>query len=215
VFVLVAGPGVGLGSAPTAWDAASADGRFLSTPSLALSAALVAMGWYAFRLRARNARLSASLESLTRQLEAARVSIGGPAGLPIGTGAPPFELPRLEGDQASLDTLKAAGLPVLLVFSDAYCSACAALWPDIARWQQEYSRTLTIAVVCSGPPQVIEMKLLGIAVANVLLAGEIRLTESYALSLTPSAVIVGADGRIASEGVVGVPAIRSLVAPRA
>jgi hypothetical protein len=67
-------------------------------------------------------------------------------------------------------------------------------------------------VVCGGPSQLVEMKLLGIAVTNVLLAGDAKLIDSYSLSLTPSAVIVGADGRIDSEGAVGVPAIRSLVA---
>jgi len=215
LLIVVAGPGARLGAVATEWGAASADERFLSVTSLALLVALMTMNWYAAQLRSANVRLSAGLESLERQLETARApSAGGSVGLPRGTLAPPFDLPRLEGDRASLDTLKEVGLPLLLIFSDAHCSACAQLWPDISRWEQQCAGTLTVAVICGGPPPLVEMKLVGTSVTNVLLAGEAKLTDLYSLSLIPSAVIVGSDGRIDSEGAVGIPAIRSLVAQR-
>ena len=210
-----AGPGANLSGMAAQWGATPAEERFLSLSAVVLLAALVALDRYASRLRVSNAALASRVETLERRLgSASPTSIGGPAGLPRGTVAPPFDLPLLEGDRASLDTLRKAGQPVLLVFLDAYCAACAQLWPDIERWQQQYAGVLTVAVICGGPPQAVEMKLIGTAVTNVLLRSDSAVPEMYSQSLTPSAVMVSPDGRIDSEAVAGVPAIRDLVAQR-
>jgi len=51
-------------------------------------------------------------------------------GLPIGTEAPGFGLPALDGAAVTLGALRERGRPVLLVFSDAHCGPCTALAPD-------------------------------------------------------------------------------------
>jgi len=216
-ILLIEGPGAGLDSPGAAWRLASGDERFLVLVALVLLVALVATTLQVGHLRRHNARLTARADNLERQLRPTGIgaSSRGGLGLPVGAEAPSFVLPRLEGDRASLDALRAAGLPVLLVFSSAYCPACAHLWPDIERWQQEYASVLTVAAICGGPSQMIEMKLLGLEVRNVLLQSDAAVSDLYNLSTTPSALVVGADGSIDSEVAEGVPAIRALADARA
>jgi uncharacterized membrane protein YphA (DoxX/SURF4 family) len=180
-----------------------------------LAALLVAAAWNAGRLRAENRTLTMRIASLDAQLRAQAAAAaaqpsGDAGGLAVGTPAPPFELPMLEGDRASLTSLVAAGRPVALIFVSAHCPVCHELWPDIERWQTQPS-ALTVAVVGSGSDQTLELKLMGHSVTTVLLEGDTRLADAYALTLKPSAVIVGVDGRIASRSVAGVGAVRALV----
>jgi hypothetical protein len=220
-LILVQGSGTPLASVVSAWRVASDDEHFLLTLVLALLVAIVAASRQVGELRRESARLTARVERLQEEVRLAAVrssavsasAVGG-LGLPLGAEAPSFELPRLEGDRASLASLREAGLPVLLIFSSAHCPACAHLWPDIARWQKAHAGLLTIAAICGGPSQVIEMKLIGLEVQNVLLQADTAVSDAYNLSLTPSAVVVGADGRIESPVAEGVPAIRALVETR-
>ena len=73
---------------------------------------------------------------------------------------------------------------------------------------------LTIAVVGTGSAQVLETKLMGTDVQDVLLADDSQLLEAYRVPGIPSAVVVGADGKIDSEAVMGPAAIRKLVQAR-
>ena len=215
LLVVGAGPGSSVGATVAQWAAASADVRFLALTALALLTLLVVMDSYASQLRAQSTGFSTRVDTLQQQLRTSSQSVNHEAGgLPDGTPAPPFDLPRLEGDRASLESLTQAGLPVLLIFSSAYCPSCAQLWPDIARWQRTHGGDLTIGVICTGPPHAVEMKLIGTAVANVLLADPVKVAESYQLSLTPSAVMVRPDGRIDGTAVAGVPAIRAMLSQR-
>jgi len=203
LFIVVAGPGTSLSGVPSWWIAASDDERFLAMTSLVLLIALVAINSYAGRLRSANANLLSRIPPLEE-----------PVGLPIGTPAPAFDLPQQDAGRGSLESLRKGGVPILLIFSDSLCSACAQLWPDISRWQQEQTKKLTVAAVCTGPAQYLETKLMFVSVTNVLLEEETRVRDAYAMTKIPSAVIVSPDGRIDSGGVVGVPAIRDLVAQR-
>ena len=188
--------------------------QLLVPAALVLLGALAVLTWYAGQLRASHVRLAARVTDLEERLRSQPAAQEASSGLPQGTPAPAFQLPRLEGDRASLADLLKGGHPLLLIFSDALCPACGQLWPDVARWQQQHADRLAVAAVCSGAPQLIELKLMGAAVANVLLGGEAKIAETYQISTMPSAVIVDVDGRIDSESVAGVAAIRDLVARR-
>lgn len=218
LLIVVSGAGLGLSvdAAGERWQAASFDERVLLVLAVALLAALVATERGAQTLRAENAALAArsagpTLPSRGRRdpaLAVADASRAASEALPRGTPAPAFALPLLEGDQASLDTLTRPGLPLLLLFSDAQCPACMQLWPDVERWQRDYAAALTVAAICGGPSQLIEMKLMGFEVKNVLLRGEGSVSEAYPLQSTPAAVVVDAASRIDSEVAVGAPAIQ-------
>jgi uncharacterized membrane protein YphA (DoxX/SURF4 family)/thiol-disulfide isomerase/thioredoxin len=87
------------------------------------------------------------------------------------------------------EALAAAGLPLMVVFTAGDCRPCKALLPEIARWQHDYREVARIAVISED--EAVE--------------------EAYRIDATPSAVLVGADGRIASPVAPGADAIRRLM----
>ncbi len=73
-----------------------------------------------------------------------------PAGLPVGTAAPEFEVAGADGRPMTLAGLLAAGRPLLLVFSDPECGPCQSLLPDLATWQAEHAGRFTAALISRG-----------------------------------------------------------------
>jgi hypothetical protein len=205
---------VGLASVPAAWASAPPEVRQVSVVAWTLLLLLAALSVHAGRLGAAAAALTSRVDALEGQLRLAASAMEhhseGPA---PGSPAPGFDLPRLEGDRISLDALRQRGLPVLLIFSDVHCPACTELWSDIGRWQRAHAGTWTIAVICSGPSPLVEMKVFGRGVTNVLVSEQEKVNEAYRLPRTPAAVIVDRDGRI-QTAVTGAPAIRRVVAER-
>lgn len=57
--------------------------------------------------------------------------------LRVGMAAPNSTLPNLRGTRHSLDDLLAAGSLAVLLFVDARCSSCAALFPRTGRWPHD------------------------------------------------------------------------------
>src|SRR6185437_13287572 len=74
----------------------------------------------------------------------------GPPGLAIGAEAPELALPDLDGDLVTLSGLCDEGLPVLVLFSHPGCGPCAALLPEVGRWQRQHADELVVALVSSG-----------------------------------------------------------------
>jgi hypothetical protein len=199
------------GAASAAWAAMPLDLRALALGSIALLFALALVDVHASRLRTAHARLQARLAALEHETRSSPAEpLAGAAGLAVGTSAPTFDLPKLEGDRASLAGLVGRGRPVALIFLSAHCPSCHELWPDIERWQASPGAP-EVAAVCGGSAQTFELKLMGYNVTNVLLEGDTRTAEAYAVTLRPSAVIVGTDGTIVSPSAVGTTAIRALL----
>src|SRR5260221_3225850 len=63
-------------------------------------------------------------------------------GLPVGTPAPAFALSTLTGETVTLESLRALGKPVVLIFSDPGCGPWPALLPKIGHWEREPRSTL-------------------------------------------------------------------------
>ena len=207
----------GQGASLVGWrdDASTMDQVLLGLALLAL--ALVAgLGWLLFQLLQQNGRLLVRIEAL----EGAAAN-GGPAasggsrpaaGLPVGTAAPAFSLPRLDGEAVTLDALRAEGKPVLLVFTDPGCGPCSALLPEIGRWQQEHAQALTLALVSRGTQEANAAKAGEHGIGRVLLQKDREISEAYQSVPTPSAVLVRPDGTIGEPAALGAEAIRALVA---
>jgi thiol-disulfide isomerase/thioredoxin len=132
-------------------------------------------------------------------------------GLPLGTAAPDFELPSLGGARVTLAGLLERGRAVVLVFTDPGCGPCVALAPQVARWQRRHSDELTIAVVerldGSNGDEADEH-----GRRDLLLQRDREVADAYRAAGTPSAVLVSAEGRIASGVAGGGPAIEGLLA---
>ena len=139
----------------------------------------------------------------------ARVAYG--IGLPVGTPAPMFELPRLTGEKRSLQSLLGQGRDVMLVFSRPGCKACDAIPSSLVKWARELEQSPNIVLITKGKPEEIRPKLRDFGTAQVLLQRESEVAELYDCISTPSAVLIGADGVIRSELATGGPAIRQLL----
>src|SRR5579859_4216202 len=103
--------------------------------------------WLLWHLLLQQGRLLLRLESFeARVAEAGRpppprvVAAATSTGLTPGTRAPDFRLIDQQDQPVTLSALLRRGKPVVLLFADPGCEPCAALFPDIGRWQHDYQR---------------------------------------------------------------------------
>jgi peroxiredoxin len=135
-----------------------------------------------------------------------------PAGLPIGSEAPEFQLPDLDGDLVTLAALRERHLHVLLLFSDPACGPCSALLPEVGRWQHQWVEQLTLAVVSNASLEQNRASAAEHDLTLVLSQEKHEVALAYGALGTPMAVLVDADGRIAGAVAGGEAAIAELVA---
>jgi methylamine dehydrogenase accessory protein MauD len=178
----------------------TANAGFSAAAWLALGVALLALGlgatqvWLVLNLLPQQGRILARLE----EVEAA-LGVGPGTGLRVGRQAPEFELPGLTGERVNLAALRSSGQPTLLFFTNPDCAPCDAVLPDIARWQREHADRVSIAVISHGSIEVNRGKAEQHGLRTVLLQKDREVKEAYQVEGTPAAVLVGADGRIASR----------------
>ena len=164
-----------------------------------------------YQLLAQNGRMMLRIEALEAKLGGAAAEPSSPpAGVPVGTDAPAFSLSGLDGIPVTLDTLRELGKPLLLFFTEAGCSGCDAVLPDVARWQREHRDRLLIVPIGRGDAQVNQAKSIAHGLENVLLQENREVAEAYKVQATPSAVLIK-DGAIASALAAGADEIRALV----
>jgi methylamine dehydrogenase accessory protein MauD len=185
---------------------------------LALLAVLVAQWWLLLNLLRQNGQLLMRVEALELGLGngGAATSHNGvadqqPAGLPIGETAPEFELPGLHGEKLTLESLRAAQKPVMLLFTDPDCGPCTAMLPEIRRWQKEHAEELTISLVSRGTVEENRAKSTEHGLRGVLLQDDWEVSEAFGVGSTPSAVLVRSDGTIGSPVLEGADAISALL----
>ena len=194
------------GPSAVAW-AVDAPGVALLVTSYALSAGL-AVGLVA--LLRQNGRLLLRVEALEARL--GLPDSPAPGELPIGAVAPTFRLPALDGDEASLGSLLGTGRPALLVFSDPACGPCRALLPEVARWQRDHAAHWTTVLVSRGDTETNAREARAHGLRHVLRQEDREVAEAFGCAGTPGAVLVGADGRIASPLLRGAEDVRAWVA---
>jgi len=133
------------------------------------------------------------------------------AGLPVGSPAPSFTLPTLEGTTVTLADLRLSGNPVALFFVHPGCGPCIALLPEIAAWQRDLSQRLTVAIISELGVAENLRSLGGLRLQNVLIQEHRAISDSYQSSATPAALIIKSDGAIGSGIAAGAVAIRELI----
>jgi peroxiredoxin len=180
---------------------------------------LFAQAWFLMQLLQQQGRIILRFEALEAKLEAGAPRTVLPFrsspqllnGLPIGSPAPTFSLLGLYGETLTLAALLGAGKPVLLVFVDPDCRPCTTLLPQLAQWQRRLANALVIALVGRGSQEVNRAKASGHGLVQVLLQIDNEVAEAYQVNGTPSAVLLGSNGAIASPVAEGAEAIRALV----
>ena len=134
-----------------------------------------------------------------------------PTGLPLNSIAPPFELTAYHGGRRSLSQLIANGKPLLLIFTSPTCGPCVWLFQEINDWQQAHSDQLTIGVISKGTIKENFVNVARNSLGEVLLQKEREVAEQYHARVTPTAVVVNTNGRIASPLAAGAEQIRDLL----
>ena len=185
LFIVVDGPGESL----SAWIS---DRSAAELVAVGLGLAAVVFAGIAVQLWRTNKRLGKELERANKALNAF------PPGLPVGAPAPDFELPTVDGRTVALEALLAENKPIALVFVGAHCDACHIMLPDLARWQATLPDRMTIVIVGSGDKAHFEEMAESYRLSNVLVQDEAEVFHDYRAMATPSVVIIGPDGKIAS-----------------
>lgn len=173
-------------------------------------------GWVVFGLLRQQGRLMLRIDNLELRIEAAGIGPAVPAaptsmGLALGQPAPGFTLPQLKGGQLSLDTLRAAGKPLVLVFSDPQCGPCTALLPQLSAWQRQHGHDLTLVLVSRGTVDDNRAKLGNLQMNSVVLQADREVAHAYLAHVTPSAVRIDRDGTVGSALALGELDIAALV----
>jgi peroxiredoxin/uncharacterized membrane protein YphA (DoxX/SURF4 family) len=210
----------GLGVASEAsWAVERVPGQLVGLiAGVAVLGVMAAQWWFLVHLLTQIGRLLVRLESLEARLDAggeepSQYGAQGAIGLPVGTKAPGFSLPGLYGETITLETLRTAGRPVVLFFTDPNCGPCTALLPEIRRWQRDYAEKLTISLISRGTVEENRAKSLEQGLRGVLLQNDWEVAKSYQAPGTPSAVMIMPDGTIGSPVTSGgVESLQDLVA---
>jgi peroxiredoxin len=166
------------------------------------AAAAIFLASVAARLWRDNRELRDQIVQLNDELAAF------PAGLPVGAKAPDFSLASVHGGAVTLDALLARGTPVALMFVSPGCGPCGALFTELGRWQSTFADRLTVAAVSTGS------RAENIAVADgadILLQEDDEVMRAYRVWGSPAAVVVNADGTIASAPASGSFTIEALI----
>jgi peroxiredoxin len=129
-----------------------------------------------------------------------------PASQKVGEEAPEVKLPDLEGNSVELADFR--GEETLILFWNPGCGFCQQMLPELKQWESEAPESAPrIVVVSAGTEEANkEMEL----TSPVLLDQSFATGRAFGASGTPSAVLVDAEGKVASEIAVGAPGVLEL-----
>jgi peroxiredoxin len=127
--------------------------------------------------------------------------------LKIGEPAPDFGLPDLAGKAIKLSDFR--GSPTLVLFWRPSCGFCARMLPDLKAWEANRSNGAPKLLVVS-TDSVEDNKAMGLRSPVVLEKGGMSVGSKFGAAGTPMAVLVDAQGKIASELAGGAPAVLAL-----
>ncbi|WP_068030062.1 MauE/DoxX family redox-associated membrane protein [Nocardia mexicana] len=153
------------------------------------------------------------VRALRRRVDEQALSTLGAEGLPVGAVAPEFELLDAAGERIGLAQLLIGGRQLLLVFVHPGCELCAALARELPRWHARTADLLTIVVVGNGDigDHVRWGREQGLGEIPALVQQGNEAALRYRVRGTPSAVLIGREGRVAAPVARGAMAVRELI----
>ena len=186
---------------------------------------LVAIGyWLGWQLLHQNGRILLQLEALEQPLAewelASEPSGNGRShslarsrlnrdGLKVGTPAPPFRLPRVDGGELTLEEFRER--PVLLVFSDPECGPCDRLAPRLEEFHRE-NPELALVMISRGEPKANRAKIKEHGLTfPVVLQKQWEISLVYGMFATPLAYLIDERGVIVNDVAVGAEPILALL----
>ena len=129
-----------------------------------------------------------------------------PAAQQIGEPAPELKLPDLQGRTVELKDFR--GQETLVLFWNPGCGFCQQMLPEIKQWEENRPEGApNLLFVSAGTEEANrDMKLS----SKVVLDQQFAAGRSFGASGTPSAVLVDAEGKVASGVAVGAPGVLEL-----
>src|SRR5215218_5435250 len=124
----------------------------------------------------------------------------------VGEEAPEVKLPDLEGNTVELADFR--GEETLVLFWNPGCGFCQQMLPDLKEWEMQAPKDAPRLVVVSAGSEEANREM-GLT-SPVLLDQQFAVGRAFRASGTPSAVLVDAEGKVASEVAVGAPAVMEL-----
>jgi peroxiredoxin len=180
--------------------------------------ALLVGSWIGWQLLRQNGRLLLRLDEIEKRLEDMEFGAPDPSGLAVGSVAPAFELPNLEGKQTALADFQ--GQSVLVIFFNPACGYCLELAPRLASIHRPAPRggekAFTVLLISTGDSET-NGKLFkeNQLTYPVLLQKEMEVAIAYKADGTPSGYLISPEGMIASGLAIGADALLGLAAGKA
>jgi peroxiredoxin len=156
------------------------------------------------------ATLNGTLPTIASNGQAAAAAPRPPAGLKIGEPAPDFSLPDLAGKAVKLSDFR--GSKTLVLFWRPSCGFCERMLPDLKAWERNASNGAPKLLVVSTDSEA-DNKAMGLRSTVVLDKSGMSVGSKFGAGGTPMAVLIDAEGKIASELGAGAPAVLELAQP--
>ena len=118
-----------------------------------------------------------------------------------------MRLADLEGNEVSLQE-DFRGEETLMLFWNPGCGFCQQMLPDLKQWETNAPEDAPRLVVVSAGSEEAN-KEMGLT-SPVVLDQQFAVGRAFGAGGTPSAVLVDAEGKVASEVAVGAPAVMEL-----
>jgi peroxiredoxin/membrane associated rhomboid family serine protease len=129
-----------------------------------------------------------------------------PAAQKVGEEAPEVKLPDLEGNTVELADFR--GEETLVLFWNPGCGFCQQMLPDLKEWEATSPEDAPKLLLVSAGSEEANRKM-GLT-SPVLLDQQFAVGRAFGASGTPSAVLVDAEGKVASEVALGAPGVLEL-----
>ncbi len=172
---------------------------------------LIAAGiWLAYQLASQNGRILLRLEAIEKRIARPAKHEREPAGLPVGTLAPDFELPDLTRVRRKLSEFR--GQDLLLIFFSPKCGFCTKMAADLAALAADGGNGRAVPMVVTTGDANDNVKLVErFSIRCVVLVQEqMEVATRYGAQGTPMGYRIDPAGRIASELTVGAEALLQL-----
>lgn len=133
-----------------------------------------------------------------------------PAAQEIGERAPEVKLLNLQGNTVELADFR--GEETLVLFWNPGCGFCQQMLPDLKEWEESTPEGAPRLLVVSAGTEEANREM-GLS-SPVVLDQQFAAGRAFGASGTPSAVLVDAEGKVASQLAVGAPAVLELAETR-
>jgi peroxiredoxin/uncharacterized membrane protein YphA (DoxX/SURF4 family) len=153
------------------------------------------------------ATLNGTLPMTARNGQEAPVAPRPSPGLKIGEPAPDFSLPDLAGKTVKLSDFR--GSPTLVLFWRPSCGFCARMLPDL-KASETNARNGAPKLLVVSTDSIADNQAMGLRSPVLIEPPGMSVGRQFGANGTPMAVLVDAEGKIASELAAGAPAVLEL-----